>query len=193
MKLRNRTQMYCILILLVTFSLLTSCGSKEGNADAKTQEEATTNSDEILEEDPVFAAIMENKDAFFKEYMGYNNENELQNSPYLLQEQEDAKDMEGIVHDADLDDTWEGYNVVELGLLTPEQMPNCQTEASGMHFVVYDKVVYIYVNDLSNKENTIYAEYADVWCTIGSPAEIRVLGDLEEYGKHRAKEGDNVE
>lgn len=190
MKLQNRIQLCFLFILLIACCLLTGCGS---NIDSQTSEATSTNSDETAVEDPMFTTIKENKNAFFEEYMGESIENELQNSPYLLQEQEDAKDMEGIVHDANLDDIWEGYNVVELGLLTPEQMPNCQTEASGIHFVVYDKISYIYVNDIPNKENTIYAEYADIWCTLGSPDEIRVLGDLEEYGKYRAKEGENAE
>lgn len=194
MKLRNRTKIYSILLPLIAFGLLAGCGTKNDSVAQNTETEIVQET-ESVEEDPEIAAMLERSDAFRREYMGYDRQERenAQDSFYLLQEQEDAKDMEGLVHDPSLDDIWEGYNVVELGLLKPEQMPNCQTDSTGLHFVVYDGLPYIYVNDLPNKEQSVYAEYADVWCYANSPDEIHVLGDLEEYGKYRAKEGGNAE
>lgn len=89
----------------------------------------------------------------------------------------------------DADDRWEGYTETELGFLTPEKMPNCITDETGNHWVLYDNVMYAYVNDFNLKDGDAspFKEYANVWCSMDSENR-RVLGDLEEYGRMCAQE-----
>lgn len=90
------------------------------------------------------------------------------------------------------DDTWEGYSEEELGFLKPDSMPNCLSGEQDCHFVIYDEIMYVYVNEYNAAfgERSTYTEYANVWCsTDGS----RVLGGLEEYGRECAQERGGAE
>ncbi len=90
------------------------------------------------------------------------------------------------------DDTWEGYSEEELGFLKPDSMPNCKVGEQDCHFVIYDGIMYVYVNEFNAAfgERSIYTEYANVWC---STDKSRVLGDLEEYGRKCAQERGGAE
>lgn len=92
------------------------------------------------------------------------------------------------------DDTWEGYTEAELGFLKPESMPNCILDEEGNHWVMYDGIPYVYVNDFNTKygEHSQFTDLSNVWCTM-DPGNRRVLGDLEDYGKQCARNGGNAE
>ena len=112
--------------------------------------------------------------------------------------------------DENSDSIWMGYSEMELGFLTPEEMPNCYNsgEDVGLYSpaVQYNGEYYLYVNDFlkifSKNARTPeeleklekLQQYADVWCTYpNSEGELKVLGGLEEYGRYRAQQGGNVE
>lgn len=90
----------------------------------------------------------------------------------------------------DVDDTWEGYSEAELGFLRPERMPNCIVDEAGNHWVLYNGVMYTYVNDHNSQygDASPFIEYANVWCSMDS-SNRQFLGDLEEYGRKCAQEG----
>jgi len=86
------------------------------------------------------------------------------------------------------DELWEGYSEQELGLLTPDKMPNVVEANDGCHGVWYNDVLYMYVNDVNEiyGESGGMAEFANVWFSTDTR---KVLGDWEEYGKKCAEEG----
>ena len=89
---------------------------------------------------------------------------------------------------------WEGYTERELGMLSPEVMPNCQQEQSGLHYIIFNEMTYLYVNDLNAQGmGEDYKQYANVWVARGEKGAITVLGGLEEYGKQCAQEGQVTE
>ena len=92
-----------------------------------------------------------------------------------------------------IDDPWMGYSEMELGLLSPEEMPNCESSEYGYHTVMYNGGMYMYVNEFNEVMNDpIFQEYADVWATMTPEREVIILGGLEEYGKYSAEIGGNA-
>lgn len=92
------------------------------------------------------------------------------------------------------DDTWEGYTEAELGFLRPESMPNCILDEEGNHWVMFDGIPYVYVNDFNANygEYSQFSDLSNVWCTM-DPSNRKVLSDLEDYGKQCAGNGGNAE
>lgn len=91
----------------------------------------------------------------------------------------------------DTDDRWEGYTETELGLLSPDKMPNCITDEIGNHWVLYNNAMYVYVNDFNSQygDASQFKDYANVWCVM-DPTKWRILGDLYDYGEMCAQEGE---
>lgn len=174
----------CILSSIFVLGILTSCGktsSVEMNQNI-TNEPITENNDE-----PYMSAK-----EFYNSYIAQKDTDisVSQRGNYIIN---GVELCDAVEPSENIDDTWEGYTVKELGLLKPEKMPNVIVDEAGNHGVLYDYVYYVYANDMNEKygEHAITAEYANVWCSMGTET-MQVLGGWEEYGKLCAQRGDII-
>lgn len=191
----NQVIKHAAMLLMCVFVLavMTACGtdsadeavSKEDGVDAAGTEgepEGEKSAEEQLEEE---IAQMRSRYMFMEEpFMSVS-----QPGNYIVNGVELCDAVEA---PQEPDDTWEGYSEEELGFLKPDSMPNCLAGEQDCHFVLYDGVMYVYVNEYNAAfgERSTYTEYANVWCsTDGS----RVLGGLEEYGRECAQERGGAE
>ena len=202
-KMQNKRKVALILVLsMAMMVLLTACQNKEGKGAGKESTKQETANNAV---DEVYAKIAEFQDGYtdWEKDMVYPSQ--IGNIVVGDGELSDPKMI-----DENSDSIWMGYSEMELGFLTPEEMPNCYNsgEDVGLYSpaVQYNGEYYLYVNDFlkifSKNARTPeeleklekLQQYADVWCTYpNSEGEIKVLGGLEEYGRYRAKQGGNVE
>lgn len=194
-KAKTRGVMLPIALLLMT--TLVACGKKEESALSLNNGENDSTSD---------IRTMSDEDIKKLYYFTEAPQIELQeNGNYVI---DSVELCEPIIDEEDIDSKWMGYSEIELGLLTPEEMPNCfdygKEVGKYMPGVEYEGKLYWYVNDyiesfvgIARTEEDYeklekLKEYANVWCTFPNP-EIIVLGGLYEYGKECAKQGGNAE
>lgn len=181
------------LICVFTLTSFTACGAKDSaEAGAVPKEDAVTTTGEALEAEKSVEEQLEEEIAQMRSRYMFMEE------PFMSVSQPGNYIVNGVeLCDAveapqEPDDTWEGYSEEELGFLKPDSMPNCLSGEQDCHFVIYDEVMYVYVNEYNAAfgERSTYTEYANVWCsTDGS----RVLGGLEEYGRECARERGGAE
>ncbi len=113
----------------------------------------------------------------------------------------DTETIDGVTLNISIEDNqerlteWEGYSEQELGILSPDKMPNCQQDETGIHYIMFNDIMYLYVNDLNERGMTDAGlkEYANIWVNIGEKGVITILGNAEQYGKSCAKEGEVTE
>lgn len=169
------------LICIFTLTALTACGAKDSEKALETAEAEKSVEGQLEEE----IAQMRSRYKFMEEpFMSVS-----QPGNYIVNGVELCDAVEA---PQEPDDTWEGYSEEELGFLKPDSMPNCLSGEQDCHFVIYDEVMYVYVNEYNAAfgERSTYTEYANVWCsTDGS----RVLGGLEEYGRECAQKRGGAE
>lgn len=181
------------LMCIFTLTVFTACGAKgSGEAVSKEEEDAATGTAEASEaEKSVEEQIEEEIAALRSQYM-YIEEAVMsvsQPGNYIVN---GVELCDAVEEPQESDDTWEGYSEEELGFLKPDSMPNCLSGERDCHFLLYNGVTYVYVNDYNSAfgEKSIYTEYANVWCsTDGS----QVLGGLEEYGRKCAQQKGGAE
>lgn len=168
MRLKALTLISCVLVM----GTLTACGT---NADSDSRAADRGKSEEEVKREEMRSLF-------------YHEETTIEPGHYMIDGVElcDAAEVT-----QDTDDRWEGYTETELGFLSPEKMPNCTTDEMGNHWVLYNNVMYTYVNDfnLQYGDASQFKDYANVWCSM-DPMNMRILGDLDDYGKMCAQEGE---
>lgn len=182
--------------VIFTLMMLTACGAKDsGEAEAVAEEgkAAVAETAEASETEKSVEEQIEEEIAELRSRYMYIEEETLmtvsQPGNYII---DGVELCDAVEASQEPDDTWEGYSEEELGFLKPDRMPNCLSGERDCHFVSYDGVLYVYVNDYNSAfgEKSIYTEYANVWC---STEDGRVLGGLEEYGRKCAQEKGEAE
>lgn len=206
-KARSKILILCILLM----ATLNACGSKE-TAEKVDDGGSVTNSDSAAMTD-IYSGEYSGAIKAFKEQYLNHGENEYKVSQDGNYKVGNVELSDPVVISEEDNSEWLGYSEVELGFLTPEEMPNCiiAEESSGantMAAILYNDVPYFYVNDMIKElERAIgeygaqdsmgqllneYKKYSNVWVTSAIDVEdIKVLGGLEEYGKYCAQRGDN--
>lgn len=188
----NQVIKHAAMLLMCVFvlALMTACGSdeavsKKDKIDTAGTEDKPENEKSVEEQLEEEIAEMRSRYMFIEEpFMSVS-----QPGNYIINGVELCDAVEAPLEP---DDTWEGYSEEELGFLKPDSMPNCLAGEQDCHFVLYDGVMYVYVNEFNAAfgERSTYTEYANVWCsTDGS----QVLGGLEEYGRKCAQERGGAE
>lgn len=161
---------------IFAMGVLTACG-------ASTTSDSMASVDEKNEENNVESRIEELRVRF-----QYYEESVMKPGCYSI---DGVELCDAAVSTQDTDDIWEGYTEAELGFLNPDKMPNCIIDEMGNHWVLYNNIMYTYVNDynLQYGDASQFKEYANVWCTMDS-SNRKFLGDLEEYGRKCAQGGE---
>lgn len=165
--------MKLLFIGTLTVLMLAGCG-KKGKDVESTNDSMNIYKDMSLEE-------------FRQTYMGKYNNNLIgnQDDTYFVGNAELGDPLTEAASDLMIE--WEGYTERELGMLSPDEMPNVQ-ENEGVHYILYDHVAYQYVNDFNALNMNIgnCRDYANVWVNVQSDGSLVILGGLEEYGKECA-------
>ena len=196
---KSKTGYVVVSMCLILMVILGGCQNKEtdgeaGNPAKKEQTESIS------------------KEEFISQYMtrGMNEVEIMSGENRVINGVEVS---EATTASKDINTEWMGFSEVELGLLSPEEMPNCRETdpdpfGQVIHWIYYNELIYCYVNDyIRVLEKSIaeygvydtmgpileqYKQYANVWCTSDSDIEnIKVLGGLEDYGRACAKAGGN--
>lgn len=196
-KNRKKCKTKYVIFLMSSLLMVTLCGCQ---TDVKSDTPTKTEPAETL-----------SREDFISQYM-MSDRNELE----IMSEENriinGVEISEATTASKDINSEWMGFSEIELGLLSPEEMPNCRESDPDpfgqiIHWVYYNDVIYCYVNDYIrvleksiaeyNAYDTMgpileqYKQYANVWCT-SDTGDIKVLGNLEEYGRACAKEGGNA-
>lgn len=174
-----------ILVLSMLLGLLTACKGDE-NVTSNSSTSMIGQGEEIsLEFDP----IEEFKNTYIRP-----REEDLQVSQIGNYKVGDVELGDAVSMPETVDCTWMGYSEVDLGFLTPEEMPNCEMTEYGFHTVMYDGVLYFYINEYNKATgDPAFQEFADVWGTKNAEGDVFILGGLEEYGRYCAKKGEDAE
>lgn len=174
-----------ILVLSMLLGLLTACKGNE-NVTPNSSTSMIGQGEEIsLEVDP----IEEFKNTYIRP-----REEDLQVSQIGNYKVGDVELSDAVSMPETVDCTWMGYSEVDLGFLTPEEMPNCEMTEYGFHTVMYDGVLYFYINEYNKATgDPAFQEFADVWGTKNAEGDVFILGGLEEYGRYCAKKGEDTE
>lgn len=188
------------LMCIFTLAVFTACGAKDsGEAEAvpKAEEAAATGTEETAEESEAEKSVEEQiaeEIAEMRSQYIYVEEPDMSVSQLGNYVIDGVELCDAVEAPQEMNSAWEGYSEEELGFLSPDNMPNCTLGGEDCHFISYDGVIYVYVNDYNAAfaEYSIlpYAEYANVWCSV---EDGRVLGGLEEYGRKCAQEKGGAE
>lgn len=175
---RTSSKIIWILSTVILLGTMTACkGNGDVNSDAAIAESADAKESQNLAIDNfmnTYAYREENSSS------GYQHDNYVIADVALVDPCEEA---------TQLDILWEGYTEVELGMLSPDEMPNIFYEEYPC--VMYNGNKYAWVNEynLYNENgDSRFTELANVWVAYEID-EVTVLGGLEEYGRYCAKKG----
>lgn len=105
--------------------------------------------------------------------------NEGQTSTDGIKEVESTSEVQEVAATED-EAIWGGMTEEELGLLRPENMPNCQVDENNIHYITYQGKKYYFANDYNRYENlkgsTEYLNYVNLWVHKEADGNQIVLG-----------------